>query len=135
MIGLAGVCVQAYHWYQVGHQRGHFASVWQRSLYNVKGLKAQPWWTPKETGYTELVKVRRLCQVVVGRGLELGVLLRPWRGTGRPSVTKLWLCWTRRVDCLCLRRRTCERKESGASTRSGNKVDFPGGPAPGPAPP
>lgn len=31
--------------------------MWQRSLYNVQGLKAQPWWTPKETGYTELVKV------------------------------------------------------------------------------
>ncbi|XP_061661045.1 aspartyl/asparaginyl beta-hydroxylase-like isoform X4 [Syngnathoides biaculeatus] len=46
----------AYHWYQVGHERGHFASVWQRSLYNVDGLKAQPWWTPNETGYTELVK-------------------------------------------------------------------------------
>lgn len=48
---------QAYKWYELGHQRGHFASVWQRSLYNVHGLKAQPWWTPKETGYTELVKV------------------------------------------------------------------------------
>ncbi|XP_060949434.1 aspartyl/asparaginyl beta-hydroxylase-like isoform X2 [Limanda limanda] len=46
----------AYHWYELGHRRGHFASVWQRSLYNVKGLKAQPWWTPKETGYTHLVK-------------------------------------------------------------------------------
>ncbi|XP_037135141.1 aspartyl/asparaginyl beta-hydroxylase isoform X3 [Syngnathus acus] len=46
----------AYHWYQVGHERGHFASVWQRSLYNVDGLKAQPWWTPNETGYTDLVK-------------------------------------------------------------------------------
>ncbi|KAM9712772.1 aspartyl/asparaginyl beta-hydroxylase [Menidia menidia] len=46
----------AYRWYELGHQRGHFASVWQRSLYNVKGLKAQPWWTPTETGYTELVK-------------------------------------------------------------------------------
>ncbi|XP_076027550.1 aspartyl/asparaginyl beta-hydroxylase-like isoform X3 [Genypterus blacodes] len=46
----------AYHWYELGHQRGHFASVWQRSLYNVDGLKAQPWWTPKETGYTDLVK-------------------------------------------------------------------------------
>lgn len=55
-----GGVVQAYHWYEVGHRRGHFASVWQRSLYNVKGLKAQPWWTPKETGYTDLVKVRRL---------------------------------------------------------------------------
>lgn len=46
----------AYHWYELGHRRGHFASVWQRSLYNVDGLKAQPWWTPKETGYTDLVK-------------------------------------------------------------------------------
>ncbi|RVE59127.1 hypothetical protein OJAV_G00200970 [Oryzias javanicus] len=46
----------AYHWYELGHKRGHFASVWQRSLYNVKGLKAQPWWTPRETGYTDLVK-------------------------------------------------------------------------------
>ncbi|XP_041670088.1 aspartyl/asparaginyl beta-hydroxylase-like isoform X9 [Cheilinus undulatus] len=46
----------AYHWYELGHKRGHFASVWQRSLYNVDGLKAQPWWMPKETGYTDLVK-------------------------------------------------------------------------------
>lgn len=54
-----GVSLQAYHWYELGHQRGHFASVWQRSLYNVNGLKAQPWWTAKEAGYTDLVKVRR----------------------------------------------------------------------------
>ncbi|XP_047424019.1 aspartyl/asparaginyl beta-hydroxylase isoform X3 [Mugil cephalus] len=47
----------AYHWYELGHQRGHFASVWQRSLYNVDGLKAQPWWAAKETGYTDLVKM------------------------------------------------------------------------------
>nr|XP_048696712.1 aspartyl/asparaginyl beta-hydroxylase-like isoform X1 [Caretta caretta] len=47
---------EAYRWYELGHQRGHFASVWQRSLYNVNGLKAQPWWTAKETGNTELVK-------------------------------------------------------------------------------
>ncbi|KAK6293177.1 hypothetical protein J4Q44_G00366780 [Coregonus suidteri] len=46
----------AYKWYEIGHQRGHFASVWQRSLYNVDGLKAQPWWTPKDTGYMDLVK-------------------------------------------------------------------------------
>ncbi|KAL1006424.1 hypothetical protein UPYG_G00072190 [Umbra pygmaea] len=46
----------AYYWYEKGHQRGHFASVWQRSLYNVDGLKAQPWWTAKETGYVDLVK-------------------------------------------------------------------------------
>ncbi|XP_051948302.1 aspartyl/asparaginyl beta-hydroxylase isoform X2 [Xyrauchen texanus] len=47
----------AYDWYEAGHQRGHFASVWQRSLYNVPGLRAQPWWTAKETGYTDLVKM------------------------------------------------------------------------------
>ncbi|XP_041923356.1 aspartyl/asparaginyl beta-hydroxylase isoform X7 [Alosa sapidissima] len=46
----------AYEWYERGHKRGHFASVWQRSLYNVNGLRAQPWWTAKETGYTDLVK-------------------------------------------------------------------------------
>ncbi|KAM8823300.1 aspartyl/asparaginyl beta-hydroxylase-like isoform 13-T13 [Spinachia spinachia] len=46
----------AYRWYELGHKRGHFASVWQRSLYNVDGLKAQPWWTAKETGYTDLVR-------------------------------------------------------------------------------
>ncbi|KAM4534360.1 aspartyl/asparaginyl beta-hydroxylase-like isoform 13-T13 [Odontesthes bonariensis] len=47
----------AYHWYELGHKHGHFASVWQRSLYNVNGLKAQPWWTPRETGYADLVKM------------------------------------------------------------------------------
>ncbi|XP_051528163.1 aspartyl/asparaginyl beta-hydroxylase isoform X39 [Myxocyprinus asiaticus] len=47
----------AYDWYEAGHRRGHFASVWQRSLYNVPGLHAQPWWTAKETGYTDLVKM------------------------------------------------------------------------------
>ncbi|TMS09181.1 Aspartyl/asparaginyl beta-hydroxylase [Larimichthys crocea] len=30
----------------------------KRSLYNVAGLKAQPWWTAKETGYIDLVKVK-----------------------------------------------------------------------------
>lgn len=53
--------VQAYYWYELGHKHGHFASVWQRSLYNVDGLKAQPWWTAKETGYTDLVKVESEC--------------------------------------------------------------------------
>ncbi|XP_073487791.1 aspartyl/asparaginyl beta-hydroxylase isoform X6 [Aquarana catesbeiana] len=47
---------EAYTWYEAGHKKGHFASVWQRSLYNVNGLKAQPWWTAKETGYTDLVR-------------------------------------------------------------------------------
>ncbi|KAF7706218.1 hypothetical protein HF521_019472 [Silurus meridionalis] len=47
---------QAYEWYETGYRHGHFASVWQRSLYNVAGLRAQPWWTAKETGYTDLVR-------------------------------------------------------------------------------
>ncbi|KAI4887784.1 hypothetical protein NFI96_028306, partial [Prochilodus magdalenae] len=48
---------EAYDWYETGYQHGHFASVWQRSLYNMPGLRAQPWWTAKETGYTDLVRV------------------------------------------------------------------------------
>lgn len=47
----------AYDWYEAGHRRGHFASVWQRSLYNVPGLRAQPWWMAEETGYTALIKM------------------------------------------------------------------------------
>lgn len=48
---------EAYNWYETGHQHGHFASVWQRSLYNVQGLRAQPWWTAKETGYADIVRM------------------------------------------------------------------------------
>ncbi|XP_075682306.1 aspartyl/asparaginyl beta-hydroxylase isoform X1 [Rhinoderma darwinii] len=47
---------EAYTWYEAGHKKGHFASVWQRSLYNVDGLKAQAWWIAKESGYTDLVR-------------------------------------------------------------------------------
>lgn len=47
---------EARRWYERGHQRGHFSSVWQRSLYNVEGLTARPWWTPRETGYFDLIK-------------------------------------------------------------------------------
>ncbi|XP_044905825.1 aspartyl/asparaginyl beta-hydroxylase isoform X5 [Felis catus] len=63
---------EAYKWYELGHKRGHFASVWQRSLYNVHGLKAQPWWTPKETGYTELVKsLERNWKLIRDEGLAV----------------------------------------------------------------
>ncbi|ELK02335.1 Aspartyl/asparaginyl beta-hydroxylase [Pteropus alecto] len=63
---------QAYKWYQLGHERGHFASVWQRSLYNVNGLKAQPWWTARETGYTELVKtLERNWKLIRDEGLSV----------------------------------------------------------------
>ncbi|XP_045142342.1 aspartyl/asparaginyl beta-hydroxylase isoform X1 [Echinops telfairi] len=63
---------EAYKWYELGHKRGHFASVWQRSLYNVKGLKAQPWWTAQETGYTDLVKsLERNWKVIRDEGLAV----------------------------------------------------------------
>ncbi|XP_032078465.1 aspartyl/asparaginyl beta-hydroxylase isoform X2 [Thamnophis elegans] len=63
---------EAYKWYELGYQRGHFASVWQRSLYNVKGLKAQPWWTAKETGYTELIKsLEKNWKVIRDEGLSV----------------------------------------------------------------
>uniref|UniRef100_A0A4X2LAA6 Uncharacterized protein n=1 Tax=Vombatus ursinus TaxID=29139 RepID=A0A4X2LAA6_VOMUR len=63
---------EAYKWYELGHKRGHFASVWQRSLYNVNGLKAQPWWTAKETGYTELVKtLERNWKLIRDEGLAV----------------------------------------------------------------
>ncbi|KAM6216543.1 aspartyl/asparaginyl beta-hydroxylase isoform 1-T1 [Rhynchocyon petersi] len=63
---------EAYKWYERGHERGHFASVWQRSLYNVKGLKAQPWWTAKETGYTDLVKsLERNWKLIRDEGLAV----------------------------------------------------------------
>uniref|UniRef100_A0A8C3WGG4 Aspartate beta-hydroxylase n=1 Tax=Catagonus wagneri TaxID=51154 RepID=A0A8C3WGG4_9CETA len=63
---------EAYKWYELGHRRGHFASVWQRSLYNVRGLRAQPWWTPRETGYTELVKsLERNWKLIRDEGLAV----------------------------------------------------------------
>uniref|UniRef100_H0WVG2 Aspartate beta-hydroxylase n=2 Tax=Otolemur garnettii TaxID=30611 RepID=H0WVG2_OTOGA len=63
---------EAYKWYELGHKRGHFASVWQRSLYNVNGLKAQPWWTAKETGYTDLVKsLERHWKLIRDEGLAV----------------------------------------------------------------
>lgn len=84
---LAWFCVQAYYWYELGHKRGHFASVWQRSLYNVDGLKAQPWWTAKETGYTDLVKVLMVSHVNIREASAAALIhlcvSRCWRETGR----------------------------------------------------
>ncbi len=37
--------------FKSGVAAGIFNSIWQRSLYNEDGLKAQPVWTPTETGY------------------------------------------------------------------------------------
>ncbi|XP_020857764.1 aspartyl/asparaginyl beta-hydroxylase isoform X4 [Phascolarctos cinereus] len=78
---------EAYKWYELGHKRGHFASVWQRSLYNVNGLKAQPWWTAKETGYTELVKtLERNWKLIRDEGL---VVLDKTKGLFLPEDENL----------------------------------------------
>ena len=38
-------------------KKGIFLSAWQRSLYNADTpLKAQPWWTAEESGYTEAIR-------------------------------------------------------------------------------
>lgn len=42
--------------YKEGVKEGLFASVYQRSLYSVSGLKAQPWWSPDETPYASSIK-------------------------------------------------------------------------------
>ncbi|KAL3215077.1 hypothetical protein MRX96_006659 [Rhipicephalus microplus] len=42
--------------YKEGVKEGLFASVYQRSLYSVDGLKAQPWWDPNETPYASDLK-------------------------------------------------------------------------------
>ena len=36
--------------YEEAVKEGAIPSFWQRSLYNVEGLKAKPVWTPEETG-------------------------------------------------------------------------------------
>lgn len=42
--------------YKEGVKEGLFASVYQRSLYSVDGLKAQPWWDPSKTPYASSIK-------------------------------------------------------------------------------
>ncbi|XP_029839762.4 aspartyl/asparaginyl beta-hydroxylase, partial [Ixodes scapularis] len=42
--------------YKEGVKEGLFYSVYQRSLYNVDGLKAQPWWDAKETSYAAAIR-------------------------------------------------------------------------------
>ncbi|KDR14347.1 Aspartyl/asparaginyl beta-hydroxylase [Zootermopsis nevadensis] len=42
--------------YDLGVREGLFLSKYQRSLYNVNRLRAQPWWTPEETTYSKYFK-------------------------------------------------------------------------------
>ena len=42
--------------YAEGVSLGHFPSPWQRSLHNEPNLRAQPWWTPEDTGYQRVIQ-------------------------------------------------------------------------------
>ncbi|XP_034103435.1 aspartyl/asparaginyl beta-hydroxylase isoform X11 [Drosophila albomicans] len=58
------------------HQRGadkqFFASVYQRSLYNEPGLRAQPFWQPGETGYaSQLKQLQQSWRVIRQEALSL----------------------------------------------------------------
>ena len=44
--------------YEKGAEKGVFYSKWQRSLYNVDGLAARPWWTKQQTGQSAMLKVQ-----------------------------------------------------------------------------
>lgn len=49
--------LQAYKVYAEAADKGIFLSALQRSLYNADTpLKAQPFWTPKETGYLTAIQ-------------------------------------------------------------------------------
>uniref|UniRef100_A0A182THH7 Aspartyl/asparaginy/proline hydroxylase domain-containing protein n=1 Tax=Anopheles melas TaxID=34690 RepID=A0A182THH7_9DIPT len=58
--------------YRKGVQKKLFRSVYQRSLYNVDGLAARPYWTEEQTTYaTELELIRARWREVRDEGLKL----------------------------------------------------------------
>ncbi|XP_061496703.1 aspartyl/asparaginyl beta-hydroxylase isoform X2 [Anopheles gambiae] len=58
--------------YRKGVQKKLFRSVYQRSLYNVDGLAARPYWTEEQTTYaTELELIRAKWREVRDEGLKL----------------------------------------------------------------
>lgn len=58
--------------YQKAVDNKIFPSFWQRSLYNVDGLKAQPVWTLKDTGIgSELEKLKRNWKVIREEALSV----------------------------------------------------------------
>ena len=42
--------------YAEGVSLGHFPSPWQWSLHNEPNLRAQPWWSPEDTGYQRVIQ-------------------------------------------------------------------------------
>ncbi|EAA11939.4 AGAP005832-PB [Anopheles gambiae str. PEST] len=58
--------------YRKGVQKKLFRSVYQRSLYNVDGLAARPYWTEEQTTYaTELELIRAKWREIRDEGLKL----------------------------------------------------------------
>uniref|UniRef100_A0A182R0Y8 Aspartyl/asparaginy/proline hydroxylase domain-containing protein n=1 Tax=Anopheles farauti TaxID=69004 RepID=A0A182R0Y8_9DIPT len=58
--------------YRKGVQKKLFLSVYQRSLYNVDGLRSRPFWTPEQTTYaTELELIRAQWTQIRDEGLKL----------------------------------------------------------------
>lgn len=58
--------------YDLGVREGLFLSKYQRSLYNVDRLRAQPWWTPEETTYANhLKKLRDNWEKIRAEGLSV----------------------------------------------------------------
>lgn len=77
---------QAFEVHQRGADKGFFPSVYQRSLYNVAGLRAQPFWQPMETGYApELEQLQRSWRAI--RTEALALLNR--RGNFQPEAEQL----------------------------------------------
>ncbi|XP_016968290.1 aspartyl/asparaginyl beta-hydroxylase isoform X2 [Drosophila biarmipes] len=63
---------EALNVYRKGVAKGFFDSLYQRSLYNEPGLKAQPFWQPKETGYErQLDRLRLHWRAIREEGLAL----------------------------------------------------------------
>ena len=42
--------------FDAGVEKGHFTSRYQRSIYNVDAITAQPWWTNQEAQYVDAAK-------------------------------------------------------------------------------
>nr|CAD7203053.1 unnamed protein product [Timema douglasi] len=56
--------------YEQGVKEELFLSKYQRSLYNVKRLAAQPWWEPEQTNYSEYFKaIQENWQVIRAEGM------------------------------------------------------------------
>lgn len=67
-------------------ENGIFLSTEQRSIYNEKNLRANPWWSLEETGYESELKVYRFCLfdlVIKQLKHEFDYSIRSWKEIGK----------------------------------------------------